>query len=405
MTMHKKTKILLFSIGAVLLVFLIFLYIYRTPKFPEAIPSSEDIEKEAAVIQSQKDLFKRFTRYFRDNHGGLLIAEEQKQTPASGKETTHSQFIHQVKYFDKTLAFNLTKHFCEQEQLEYRIKVIKQDEFLQLPDRYQIEFINKNILWISVLIETAGSGIRQYEESVIETPIELEPDDAEVAAPDDSKSKLAIIIDDLGYSMGVFQKLVNLNYALTFSILPNLEYTQQTAEILRNKQHEILLHLPMQPSDWPKIDPGPGALMIDDDRDTLIRKIEKNLLSVKYATGVNNHMGSAFTKYGHGLNIVMEILKAKNLFFIDSKTVPGNIARNAAYLYKVKYFSRNIFLDNEQDEQKIKRQLYKGVRIAKKHGRAIVIGHPYLLTFKVLANNLPPIQDHGVHIVPVSRLN
>ena len=48
------------------------------------------------------------------------------------------------------------------------------------------------------------------------------------------------------------------------------------------------------------------------------------------------------------------------------------------------YIVRNTFLDNTKDYKAIQNQLLDAVRIAKKQGYAIAIGHPYDVTIKVL---------------------
>ena len=411
---HRKTKFILLSGVIVLLLCLsFFLYLNYSPEFPASIPSSEDIGNHTEVYRKRQDLFRRYTRYVRENHGGLLVAEEKRRLQSDAEESTNyiMKFLHKYKYFDETLAFNLTKYFAKRENLGYRIKALKPDTVLPLSGQFKIEFFDEEKIWIEILIQTTGSIIKQYEEPIIKAAVDLEPSESDTKSsqkeptlPANTTGKLAIIIDDLGHSTGVLRKLVELNYALTFSILPNLENTSQTAEIIHDKNYEMLLHLPMQPIGWPAINPGPGALMITDDDKSLARKLEINLLSVRYAVGANNHMGSAFTKHGDGLQTVMEVLKSKNLFFIDSKTAPGNTARNTADLYGVPYLSRNIFLDNHQDEKKIEIQLYKAAKIAEKHGQAIAIGHPYLSTLRVLAANLPILEKRGIRIVPVSNL-
>ncbi len=391
----------------------LFVYVNLSPVFPAHVPSSEDSATNAEAYRERKKLFERYTRTIEENHGGLLLAEETKPS-LSGSDISRNgktEFLHRYKYFDKKLIFNLTKHFSQQEKLGYRILEPKPAPGLSASYRFKIEFIFKTEDWVGVFIQTTDSIVEQYEEPMIKETVDLEPAESDgdihpkvPVRSEDNVGKLAIIIDDLGYSMGILYKFVELKYPLTYSILPNLEYTLETAELIRENNYEMLLHLPMQPEGWPGINPGPGALMIEDNEEVLARKLEINLLSVRYAVGANNHMGSAFTKYGEGLESVMEILKREELFFVDSKTAPGNAARDVAYRYKVPYLSRNIFLDNHQDEEKIKRQLYKAVDIAKRYGQAIAIGHPYLSTLRVLAGDLPILERRGIRVVPVSSL-
>ncbi|MBW1695132.1 MAG: divergent polysaccharide deacetylase family protein [Deltaproteobacteria bacterium] len=74
--------------------------------------------------------------------------------------------------------------------------------------------------------------------------------------------KIAIIIDDLGYDKYIVEKFLGLDAALTFSVLPHIPYQKRIANAALEKGFEIMLHLPMEPDEFPKIDPGPGALSI-----------------------------------------------------------------------------------------------------------------------------------------------
>ncbi|MBT4289812.1 MAG: divergent polysaccharide deacetylase family protein [Deltaproteobacteria bacterium] len=412
--MTKKYKHIASGLVIIIVILLLLLIINRSPKFPDNIPSSDKINVEAENYLEQKTIFNQYTKYIRDNHGGLLIAEESKRIEAVQKESRYqyTQFRQRYKFFDSSLVFYLTKNFSKQEVLEYKIKQFPRSDKNFGAPKYQIEFLKNTNAWVIVIIEIVGDEVKQYEEFTKEAKQDLteKPEspkiktDRKVSLSEDISGKLAIIIDDIGYSMKVVNKLIQLDYNLTFSILPNLINTEQSAELIKQRNRQILLHLPMQPKDWPKLNPGPGALYINDSTDDLIKKLEENIASVKYAVGANNHMGSAFTKDRNGLAVVMQVLSQHNLFFIDSKTAPGKTSYKAALQYQVPYLSRNIFLDNEQNESAITKQLNKAVNIAKRNGQAIVIGHPYISTYKVLERHLPTIAKNGIKIVSASQL-
>ncbi len=96
--------------------------------------------------------------------------------------------------------------------------------------------------------------------------------------------------------------------------------------------------------------------------------------------------------------------RSRNLFFLDSKTAPGEIAKLSAKNADVTYLSRNIFLDNVQETEYVKNQLYKAVDLAQRKGVSISIGHPYAVTYQVLAQHLPILEEKGIRIVRISDL-
>ena len=87
----------------------------------------------------------------------------------------------------------------------------------------------------------------------------------------------AIIIDDLGYDKKIATKLGLLNANITFSILPHSPYQASIARLSRDNGIETMLHLPMEPVEYPSVDPGPGALLTSMSPNELIGQLKDNL--------------------------------------------------------------------------------------------------------------------------------
>jgi len=81
------------------------------------------------------------------------------------------------------------------------------------------------------------------------------------------------------------------------------------------------------------------------------RQIERHLTVIPYATGVNNHMGSLFMENEAALSVVMEELAKRNLFFVDSRTTPNSLGRQAAARAGVRFAERAVFIDHHVDIQ------------------------------------------------------
>jgi polysaccharide deacetylase 2 family uncharacterized protein YibQ len=159
----------------------------------------------------------------------------------------------------------------------------------------------------------------------------------------------------------------------------------------------------MEPTEYPEVDPGEGALITTMTPDELLSQLNQNLASVPFVIGVNNHMGSRLTENSAKMRQIFTILKRRNLFFVDSLTSPNSRCKQAARLLKLKFARRQVFLDHDQDPNTIRFQIKRLVSIAKKRGKAIGIGHPYPTTWEVLKEDLDRIQSE-VNLVPVSQL-
>jgi polysaccharide deacetylase 2 family uncharacterized protein YibQ len=217
------------------------------------------------------------------------------------------------------------------------------------------------------------------------------------------RPKVAIIIDDLGHDPQTAQKFMDLDAVLTFSILPYGPYHRQIADAVYAKGFETMLHLPMEPVEYPHIDPGKGALLTAMTPDQLIEQLNKNLEEVPYAKGVNNHMGSRMTTSSTQLYQIFTILKKRDLFFIDSRTTAETLCKPSARLFQLTFSQRDVFLDNVQQDKAVRRQLDQLLQIAESHGEAIGIAHPHEVTVDVLREMLPEIRKK-VDLVPASAV-
>jgi polysaccharide deacetylase 2 family uncharacterized protein YibQ len=216
--------------------------------------------------------------------------------------------------------------------------------------------------------------------------------------------RLAIVIDDLGYNPVMPERLLALGMPLTFSIIPEQPYSREVAERVRRAGHAFLVHLPMEPLGYPGENPGAHALLLAMDERATRASLAEQLDSLPGALGANNHMGSAYTADPARMNIVQEMVAARGMLFLNSKTsstpVPERVARARGFAY----LERDVFLDHVRSEPAIRAQLAQAARLARAQGRAIAIGHPYPETLRVLRERLPALAREGVRLVSLSEL-
>jgi polysaccharide deacetylase 2 family uncharacterized protein YibQ len=207
----------------------------------------------------------------------------------------------------------------------------------------------------------------------------------------------------MGYDTKMATNFLELDGVLSFSVLPNSPFQQQIASAIHEMGRDVLLHLPMEPIEYPDVNPGAGALICSMSPDELLDQLNKNLDAVPYIVGVNNHMGSKLTQDSAKMRQIFTVLKKRNLFFVDSLTSPKSHCLGAAKLLKLKFGRRHVFLDHVQDTKTIRFQIKRLISVAKTRGYAIGIGHPYATTLEVLREDLPNIK-RKVDLVPVSQL-
>jgi len=221
--------------------------------------------------------------------------------------------------------------------------------------------------------------------------------------PSISHRKIAIIIDDIGNVLLPVEELIKIDAPLTFSILPHCPYSISSAEDIHRAKREILLHLPMEPLSYPRVNPGKGVLLLRMDSEELLRQLDDDIDAVPYISGVNNHMGSRFMADEKDLTVIMREMRKRNLFFVDSRTTSDTKGEKVASITGLPCLSRNVFIDNVQDYEATLKILLN-LSSSGETKPLIVIGHPYGTTIKALKEAVPLLRQSGVEIVPVSHL-
>lgn len=216
--------------------------------------------------------------------------------------------------------------------------------------------------------------------------------------------RIAIIIDDIGYQMELGRRAIALPGPVACAVLPATPRGRELARLAADAGKEVLLHLPLQAQNHTG-DADPGALLLDMSRTQFAEAFAANLASVPHAVGVNNHRGSLLTRHPGHMSWLMEELRVHDgLFFVDSYTTHHSVALDVARETGVKAARRNVFLDNDPSADGLTRAFRRLLRLARRDGAAVGIGHPYPATLSFLEQMLPRLHAEGIELVDVSEL-
>ena len=221
--------------------------------------------------------------------------------------------------------------------------------------------------------------------------------------PGDRPPLVAIIIDDVGYDQHIAEQFMSMEIPLTFSMLPHSPFSRSIVEQARSKGLEIMLHLPMEPNEYPTVKPGPGALLSEMAPDDFIAQLKDDIDQIQGIKGVNNHMGSKISSSPERMRQIFSILKKQNLFYIDSRTTAETVARPSARLLQLPFAERDIFIDHFDDPAFIRSQLERLIQRALRQGYAVGIAHPHPNTFRIINAFLPRLRE-SVTLVPASMV-
>ena len=240
------------------------------------------------------------------------------------------------------------------------------------------------------------------EEIVDEPPIEVEKVPPEPIPP--LRGIIGLIIDDFGYrNDDVSRGFLDIPAKLTFAVIPGHEHSQSFSKNAVSAGYEIMVHMPME-NIGKTFGEEEFVLMNYFQDNELVRRVKEALGHIPEANGLNNHQGSRATETPRLMRLLAGVLKDENKFFIDSRTTTNTLAEETMRQFDVPTNRRNIFLDNELDEEKIYAQLIQLTDVAERKGIAIGIGHVKPQTLAVLKKHIPELQQKGFKFEFVSKL-
>jgi hypothetical protein len=232
-----------------------------------------------------------------------------------------------------------------------------------------------------------------------------QPEISEAAPPPPPGDAVAIIIDDMGNSLDVLQEIIELNTPLTISVLPFSAYAEETARVAHENGLEVMLHLPGESLYNQEQYAGTAGMIRSGMRENEIRAmVEESLRMIPHVRGVNNHMGSKITQEEAVMRPILDVLKERNLFFIDSRTSAQSIAYDLARQMGMRTASRNVFLDSTVGVDFSRQKMTDLFRLSQKNGTAIAIAHPFPETLQALRENIHLLKEYNVRPVLASQI-
>jgi uncharacterized protein len=276
----------------------------------------------------------------------------------------------------------------------------------RMPVRYDNDSLKKDI---SVFVSTVKGASVSFEAvnnekiqslaATIESPYSVI---CRLRFIRNSKPKIAVILDDWGYHNSGMPYLSSIKQAFTASILPGLRYTKEAAETAFKNRKGIMLHLPMQPEK--KMPLEKITVLAGMSRAKIIEIVDILEGEVSHYTGVNNHQGSLVTADKAAISTVLEVLKDRNYFFIDSLTTPKTVAYKIARDMGMRWGKRDVFIDNKKESSYNEKQFNELKAAARKKGWAIGIGHDDPVTLATLSRMMPEIEAEGYEFVYAAEL-
>jgi len=211
----------------------------------------------------------------------------------------------------------------------------------------------------------------------------------------DTLGVIVLVIDDFGYrNDNISDGFLNLSIPITCAIIPGHTASKKFAEKAVSYGKEVIIHMPMESENY---SPGEDEykLLTSMTSELLENKLIQAFESLPEAIGMNNHQGSKATSDSKTMTVLASVLKDRGKYFIDSRTSSLTIGEKTMISFGVPTARRNIFLDNNNDLDRIEEQMKKLANSAKKNGVAVGLGHARKNTLSVIEKVVPDLLDKG----------
>ena len=221
----------------------------------------------------------------------------------------------------------------------------------------------------------------------------------------DRKPRIALIISNLGLSNTYTKAALELlpeDITLSFShVAPRLKNWVREA---RQKGHEILLDIPMEPIGFPKNDPGRATLLTSSNEVENLNRLEHIMKQAGGYVGLLGTLGTKFMLHSETFLPVLRSIKQRGLIYVDSRSTSRSLGPELASSIQLPKAFNNVFVDKEPSQEKIKNKLDELERIALERRFAVGIAQPLPITIEILSQWTKGLKTKQIALAPITAI-
>lgn len=218
-------------------------------------------------------------------------------------------------------------------------------------------------------------------------------------------ARIALVIGGLGLSQtGTQDAITRLPPEITLAFAPQGNSLGRWMQAARADGHEIMMQLPLEPFDYPRVNPGRNTLTVEAEVRHNIENLYWALSRTTNYTGVMNYMGARFTSDPEAFAPIMRELGERGLSYLDDGSSARSIAETLAAESDVPYAQGDVVIDQSRDRGNILAKLDELEATARARGFAVGTGTAFDVTVDAVAAWAKEVRKRGIEIVPVSAV-
>ena len=160
-------------------------------------------------------------------------------------------------------------------------------------------------------------------------------------------ARFALVLFGFGDDVVLAKKLFALPRPFAVAVPPDGKSSEALYHAAHASGREVVLHLPLEPINYPQVSPGPGAILVTMKPARITSEMRREIDQARPVVAVANLMGSLATQDMTVMTAIYEELRRERLPFIHLSPVPGAVCRPLASQLGVIYEEPDAVLDGE----------------------------------------------------------
>lgn len=221
----------------------------------------------------------------------------------------------------------------------------------------------------------------------------------------DDRPRIAVVVAGLGLSPTATEAaIVRLPAGVTLAFDSYGRGLDQWLPRARAAGHEVLVGLPMEPSNFPIADPGPNALMTSVGPEDNVRRLQAVLGRGSGYVGTLTVMGSQFATAENHLTPVLQELKKRGLMVVDGRSARDSKILAVAATVDMPRAMVDLTVEEQASRAQVDQRLAEAEAAVKKTGVAVVLVPPSPAAMERLAAWAAGLEAKQIALAPISAV-
>jgi polysaccharide deacetylase 2 family uncharacterized protein YibQ len=224
---------------------------------------------------------------------------------------------------------------------------------------------------------------------------------------DREPARLAIVLYGFGEDPENAKALFDLDIPFAAAVVPGAKWSGPMFRAAHDGRRELVLHLPLEPVNYPQVNPGPGTILVTMNPTHVTRELRRHLRQAGNVTCVANYMGSLATQDMTVMTSIFRELEREDLAFLHVDPAPGSVCPGLAADLGIPYEEPGAAFNpaHWSDARRTLRERWEQVLdTAREKRRLIVWMKASRTTLEWLPEATSAGRLDGVSLVPLSAL-